>query len=68
MHRGDRVWRVGKRDPLGCVFWRFLPDGEVELRGGLFARLSIVKPTADVFADRAACAAEISRRRENGNG
>lgn len=65
MRRGDRVWRVGKRYPLRCVFIRSLPeDNLVELRSSHFSELSLVKPKGDIFTDRNECAAEIERRTE----
>lgn len=62
MHRGDRIWRLGKTFPLRCVFVRTLPGTASEVRTSLFAKQSLIVPNTDIFADKDACWAELRRR------
>lgn len=63
---GDILWRIGERSraPLRCIMVRPVPLGLVEVRSSTFARQPIRVRAEDVFADRAACRAEINRRAE----
>jgi len=63
---GDIVWRIGPRSniPLRAIVVRLAPGAYVDVRASTFSRSELRVPAEDVFADRAACRAEINRRAE----